>query len=585
MAKLPATLAAIWLLAVCVQAAAPLHPAMIRTGVETAADFSTSDPELQRLYETGRKQLLANQSEIAPGLTVLVEGGGYSNVWLETQPMGGEMYAKFNPQVALNNQLIFMRTQREDGRLPGMVVSGSRIGSLSKGGDGLPPGFQNLPELGLIADYEMIQGYCFPEPALRMNAWIGGNRDYLVLLDRTLRRFDDYLWRTRDSNGDGLLETWCVWDTGEDGCTRLHERGAPESWPHETAPASPPLRQGVRVPFQSMDFMAYSYSARSVLARIARELGNGEEQKWRDAAAEVRRRVVEKLWNEERKACFDRDRDGVVLDELIHNNLRCMWHGLFTQEMADAFIAHHLLNPDEFWTPVPLVSIARNEPLYLSRPRNNWSGQPQGLTYQRAIHALERYGHVAEVSLLGRKLLPVLALNNGRFSQQLDPINGKPSLSNSDGYGPMILAAFGYIDRMHGIHLDVERGEVWWSVLEVRGGRFKSSQRWAGHDFELELADGRFVAKVGGKVVFSGKPGMRVVSDLQGKVLAVVGIDSSTREVELQAGSRTLKGQVAPNQILRPVDSRLEVRARVAFDYPGGLRVAAPQPFFSPAAP
>ena len=66
-----------------------------------------------------------------------------------------------------------------------------------------------------------------------------------------------------------------------------------------------------------------------------------------------------------------------------------MWYGVFTQDMADAFIKHHLLNPEEFWTPVPLVSIAANDPLYGTAGVNNWSGQPQGLTYQRAIGALE----------------------------------------------------------------------------------------------------------------------------------------------------------------------------------------------------
>ena len=35
-------------------------------------------------------------------------GGGYGNVWIERQPMGGEMYAKRNIEVALNNQIIFM---------------------------------------------------------------------------------------------------------------------------------------------------------------------------------------------------------------------------------------------------------------------------------------------------------------------------------------------------------------------------------------------------------------------------------------------------------------------------------------------
>ena len=157
--------------------------------------------------------------------------------------------------------------------------------------------------------------------------------------------------------------------------------------------------------------------------------------------------------------------------ELVHNNLRCMWYGIFTQEMADAFIRYHLLNPDEFWTPVPLVSIAINEPLYRNATVNNWSGQPQGLTYQRAIGALENYGHYAEVTLIGEKLLSILIRNGCTFPQQLDPTTGEPSGPKPDGYGPMILAALEYISRMHGIHLDVEHDRVWWSGLAANGDR------------------------------------------------------------------------------------------------------------------
>jgi hypothetical protein len=32
-------------------------------------------------------------------------------IWLETQPMGGEMYAKRNMEAGLNNQLLFMENQ------------------------------------------------------------------------------------------------------------------------------------------------------------------------------------------------------------------------------------------------------------------------------------------------------------------------------------------------------------------------------------------------------------------------------------------------------------------------------------------
>lgn len=33
---------------------------------------------------------------------------------------------------------------------------------------------------------------------------------------------------------------------------------------------------------------------------------------------------------------------------LMHNNLRCIYFNSFDQAMANAFVKHHLLNPDEF---------------------------------------------------------------------------------------------------------------------------------------------------------------------------------------------------------------------------------------------
>jgi len=43
-----------------------------------------------------------------------------------------------------------------------------------------------------------------------------------------------------------------------------------------------------------------------------------------------------------------RDRYGRCLPELVHNNIRCMYYGVFTQPMADAFVRHHLLKFDPF---------------------------------------------------------------------------------------------------------------------------------------------------------------------------------------------------------------------------------------------
>ena len=79
----------------------------------------------------------------------------------------------------------------------------------------------------------------------------------------------------------------------------------------------------------------------------------------------VRKKVKEYLWIPEKHACYDRDKNNIFMDILLHNNLRCMYYGAFDQDMADAFIKFHLLNPEEFWTSVPLPSIAVNDSDYV----------------------------------------------------------------------------------------------------------------------------------------------------------------------------------------------------------------------------
>lgn len=112
--------------------------------------------------------------------------------------MGGEHYAKRNVEVGLNNILIFLQYQRRDGRFPGMI------------------GREPREENGVVAFFDWIQGYYFLQPAFRMYYLVGKDEEYLKKLYYAAKDFDSYLWATRDSNGDGCLESWCPWDTGED---------------------------------------------------------------------------------------------------------------------------------------------------------------------------------------------------------------------------------------------------------------------------------------------------------------------------------------------------------------------------------
>ena len=169
----------------------------------------------------------------------------------------------------------------------------------------------------------------------------------------------------------------------------------------------PPVGHG-KLPFASMDIMSYSCQAREVLGTISDLLHETDGDHWRQKAQDVRDTLRRMLWSDEKSACYDLDCDGKRMDVLTHNNLRCMYYGSFSQQMADAFIREHLLNPEEFWTKVPLPSIAANDPCFRNINFNNWGGQVQGLSYQRAILALQQYGHHAEIRLLGRIWLQLL---------------------------------------------------------------------------------------------------------------------------------------------------------------------------------
>lgn len=303
------------------------------------------------------------------------------------------------------------------------------------------------------------------------------------------------------------------YDTGEDHAMRYAD--APDPWEEETPP------QGcTAVPIASMDVMSYSYACRETLAEIARISGDAEAQaQWAAKAKAVQDKMVSYLWDDARGAMFDRDKNHNQMPTLIHNTLRCMyWHSL-PDALAERFVKEHLLNPQEFWTKMPLPSVAANDPLFRNVTTNNWSGQAEALTYQRAIRALENYGMYELVPQLGQKLMQAIGLQC-RFVQQYDPFTGEPSVicepgqPPQDAYGPAMLSVLEYTARMYGVSL-VRDTVVWGTCpLECRYTQALNGRSWeivnSGHEAE---------AFVDGCKVFTAGPGLRITTDLDGNIL------------------------------------------------------------------
>ena len=479
---------------------------------ETSVSFRTEDEKLRQVYGAAEKKCLLNLKDFS-GDTVLVEGGGYEKIWLETQPMGGEMYALRNLTAAKNNVLLFMRHQRADGRLPGSI---QQIGGKT------------------VPQFNKYQGFCFPDPALNLYYLLGQDSGYLEQLKETLIRYDSCLWKTRHVSGDGLLSSFCVYDTGEDQALRY---GDAPCWWEEDAPP-----EGFQVvPMASMDVTSWSYSARRTLAEICRIQGDPAAESWERKSAEVADALRRRLWDERRGALYDRDRSGKTIDILCHNTLRCMYWGSVSRSMADRFVKEHLLNPSEFWTPFPLPSVAADDPAFRNAPENNWSGQPEGLTYQRAIAALERYGYHPVVTELGKKLIDTVYANGCRFTQQYDPFTGKASLVDADShlpaepgregriqdaYGPTMLACLEYIAHRCGIHPHL--GQVWFSLGS--GKPYEYEAVFYGHRYEIRSSGEKAEIRADGKVLGRWSCGCRIVTDENGTLLRTEVIEKAAGE-------------------------------------------------------
>jgi hypothetical protein len=488
--------------------------------VKTSVEFDTSDTFLKSLYEAAEACEKNNVRDYL-GRPVLVEGANYNGLWLETQPMGGEMYAKRNVEIGMNNNLYFIELQQENGRYPGLLhLSNGKVEGM----------------------YTHIQGFCFPYHALNLYYWNKKRDvDYLNKLYSSLEKFDNYLWSYRDSDGDGCLEIWCIWDTGEDHSQRF------SGTKYDGFPGEKPPTDDTVFPVESMDAMSYSFDARKTLGRISVLLNNGKADEWNAKAQNITDKLISYLWDDKRGACFDRNKNNEVMTTLIHNNLRCMYFNSFTQEMADRFVREHLLNPEEFFTAFPLPSIAVNDPAFRNISTNDWSGQPEGLTYQRSIRALENYGYYSQMTVIGLKLIENVGKHN-TFPQQFDPFTGAFSSAGSvKQYGPTALAVLEYISRLYGIHMQFD--ELYWGALGRGEHNVTYVQHWDANSYVLQSKGGISVGSVDGKELFSVSYGVRVVTDWEGKVKRIINIAEERLSVKYTINGVTKTVELDPNGI------------------------------------
>jgi len=451
---------------------------------------------------------------------VLIEGADYAGIWQECGPHEALVYRHFQPEVARNSHLTFFALQRPDGQLPAN-------NKLTESGFGQ---IQMVVPIAATA-WELAQAT--------------GDDELLHKAYAACSRWDDWLSRYRNTRNTGLVEGFCTYDTGHDNSPRW--TGIPPQCPAKDAKRFPPIPT---LPRLCPDLSATVYGGRLALAAMAHASGKSvESERWQKKADEIRNLILKRLYVEEDSAFYDLDAQENFVRVRSDVISRICGEHVLDQITFNRIWEQQLHKASAFWSPIPLPSIALDDPHFV-RPieRNSWGGPSQALTALRAGRWFDYYGRAAEFSHMMNKWCEALQTDM-TFRQQLDPLSGEFTQADLPGYSPACLVMYDYTWRLAGVR--EEAHELQWNVrpghaaseharFEVVVDKHKSAVMQYDKESARLTLDHQAVAEVKGTA--------RLVSNKNGKLLKVLGISENAEQINIKTAQRAHHYVLQPNQ-------------------------------------
>jgi hypothetical protein len=239
-------------------------------------------------------------------------------------------------------------------------------------------------------------------------------------------------------------------------------------------------------PVETFDLMAEAFCVRNSLSELALMLGKPDEAHvWQNKAKAVADKISSFLWLGAFHACFDRDYRGSIISTLSVNNLALLYFGVADKTMAEELVKNHICNPEEFWTPMPLPTLAQSHSQF--NACHEFCGPPRGTTYRRAIRALEKYGYYSLVTEIGEQLLAATSAHEC-FPTCFDLITGAPSSAAPCDHTPTASAVLEAIKRFYGVYTD--RDTVCWGCLGHENAASEYRFTWGNDQYLAETEDG-----------------------------------------------------------------------------------------------
>ncbi len=252
--------------------------------------------------------------------------------------------------------------------------------------------------------------------------------------DRLLE-WNNWRFRERDCNGDGLLELASTpWDTTTPG-RQWPEKGVGEKqgamW--ESGLDNSPMFDDATFN-EEKHCMELSYAGLCAemvadcecLAKIARVIGRDKE------AAELESRgkrlgelINSELWCEEKGTYLNKHWNGEFSPSMSPTNTFPLMAGIVPEDRARRIIDEHILNPNEFWGDYVIPMISRDDPSF--ETQDYWRGRIWAPTNFLTNEGIRRAGRSEVAAKIAGKGLAMFLTNwreNGNVCENYNAITG-----------------------------------------------------------------------------------------------------------------------------------------------------------------
>ena len=316
---------------------------------------------------------------------------GYVGLWLWDNAMHALAYRHVDAELARNQIRSMLAHQLPNGMVPDVVYDDGIVAAIDH------------PITGEVTKPPILAW-----AALKLHE-TDPDIDFLSEIYVPLVRLNAWWFSMNDDDGDGLVQYNHPYSSGLDD--------------------SPLWDQGM--PVESPELNTYLCVQMGSLAMIAEALHmDAEARMWKRRAAAIVSRMIEHFWDAE-AGLFWAIKDHQPVRVTTPFNLYPLWTGQLPEHIRERLMGH-LRNPEMFWGPFVLPTVARNDPHY--DPQTMWRGPVWANINYFFIEALRQIGENDLADQLRERTLEMIMAHRDIY-EYYDAETGAPPPKAVNNFG------------------------------------------------------------------------------------------------------------------------------------------------------